>query len=696
MAMTESGVPPLLAAAAYLVPALVWAVVAEAAWRLRRTKKPAGGFFRLMPIVATFVTLIYVFLALFCLIPPALHRDPPGLLIALYVLSNLTHVGMAATVRHLVLYFSLGSERPSPAWVAANYGPALVVGTLAIFPMLIPAPSFEESLARFFVIRNLYIFTMLALVVRQHARFARRGGWRAGGLAEARSTDVVVLAVGLIGAGGWFLLAVFRTMALPPPTGLLLYDMTIALCLAAPLAVRFLGEVVRRVLSTALLALAAAGIYFGGRTAAAALADRNLDPLADAITIAALLLLLIPGQRWLREAIERIVFRRSRPRREELHAAVQVLSPELGTLECSRRALAELCRIMHLSGAALFLTDGTRLAEGVIDVEPLRRVWPQHADPPAFLGQGVAQFAFPVPYDDVREALVAANVVGIAPVNSTQRRWGYLFITTGLLGATFGGEDARTLEDFAGQLALLLDGTELLARTVAVERSLAHAEKLAAIGELAARVAHEIRNPVTAARSLAQQLAREPASPFHEEHALILAELERVEHQVAALLRFARREHFDFEAVDLPELARTTLDAFRPRLEAAHIGVTFEAAERVTARADREKVRQVLVNLIENAIDALVSTDHERRLGISVGTVNGTATMRVTDNGPGVPADALPHLFEPFFSLKAQGTGLGLAIAKRTIDGHGGRIEIGSSAGAGTNVQIELPLGGTR
>src|SRR2546425_8185340 len=103
-----------------------------------------------------------------------------------------------------------------------------------------------------------------------------------------------------------------------------------------------------------------------------------------------------------------------------------------------------------------------------------------------------------------------------------------------MLGGFFHEDDVEGFQAFVAQLALLLDGADLLARTIAVERSLAHAEKLAAIGELAARIAHEIRNPVTAARSLAQQLAREPASPFAAEHRLILGELERVERQGAA------------------------------------------------------------------------------------------------------------------------------------------------------------------
>ena len=265
-------------------------------------------------------------------------------------------------------------------------------------------------------------------------------------------------------------------------------------------------------------------------------------------------------------------------------------------------------------------------------------------------------------------------------------------MTTDLLGASFREGDDEGLDAVANQLAVLLDAAELLTRAVAVERSLAHAERLAAIGEMAARIAHDIRNPVTAARSLAQQLAREAGAPFATEHAIILAELERVERQVAALLRFARREDFRLEAVDVAELARDAVETLRPRLEAAGIGVELDLGAGVVARADREKLQQALVNLLENAIDALAEVAAPRRLALAVGADNGTASVRVEDSGPGVPAEALPRLFEPFFSLKAKGTGLGLAIAKRTIDAHGGRIEAEHVPGAGMVFRIELPL----
>src|SRR2546425_12279214 len=127
-----------------------------------------------------------------------------------------------------------------------------------------------------------------------------------------------------------------------------------------------------------------------------------------------------------------------------------------------------------------------------------------------------------------------------------------------MLGGFFREDDAEAFQAFVAQLALLLDGADLLARAVAVERSLAHAEKLAALGELAARIAHEIRNPVTAARSLAQQLAREPGLPCVAEHRLILEELERVERRGGDPLPLPRPRQPPFEPVAPGEPAPAT------------------------------------------------------------------------------------------------------------------------------------------
>src|SRR5213078_86285 len=362
------------------------------------------------------------------------------------------------------------------------------------------------------------------------------------------------------------------------PLGLVLLDVGVALAIAAPWALRVLGVVIPDVLVTATL-LAAAGGVIVAHTALAARLDPHDLPLLHFATALALALVFMPGQAWLRAAINRLVLRRSRQQQAALQAFLHTLSPELGTLECCRRALAELVRVRQVPGAAIILADGDAIAHGDFDLAPLVRVWPHGAAADALPARSFGTIELRALPLALREALVQAHVtLGAAPILSPRRRWGHLFLNTGMLGGFFHEDDVEGFQAFVAQLALLLDGADLLARTVAVERSLAHAEKLAAIGELAARIAHEIRNPVTAARSLAQQLAREPTSPFAAEHRLILGELERVERQVAALLRFARREDFRFEPVDLSELARTTLEAFRPRLEAGGVPLATELA----------------------------------------------------------------------------------------------------------------------
>src|SRR5262249_1904951 len=193
---------------------------------------------------------------------------------------------------------------------------------------------------------------------------------------------------------------------------------------------------------------------------------------------------------------------------------------------------------------------------------------------------------------ELREVAWEAGVSAVLALRSPRRHWGHLFIALGLLGTAFRDEDIDAAEAFADQLALVLDTAELLERAVTVERTLAHAEKLAAVGETAARIAHDIRNPVTAARSLAQQLAPDAAPADRDAAGVILGELDRVERQVAALLRFSRREDFRFEPVDLGTLARATLEPLRPRLEAAQVRVELDAPEGIVARADGEKMRQ--------------------------------------------------------------------------------------------------------
>src|SRR5262249_40411963 len=170
--------------------------------------------------------------------------------------------------------------------------------------------------------------------------------------------------------------------------------------------------VVRGVLVVFVLAAATAGLAIGASSVAARV-DPRFHPVVLVASLVGLLVLVVPGQARLREAIDHAVFRRSRRRREGLAAFVRGLAPELGTIDCCRRALGELGSVMRLRGAAIVLDDGRAVAEGVVGVAAIERVWRRAAVPiPDAPVWGFAMRELP---DDVREALVAAEVVSIVP-----------------------------------------------------------------------------------------------------------------------------------------------------------------------------------------------------------------------------------------------------------------------------------------
>ena len=674
-----------VAAALFAIPGLIFAIMARQLWEYRRIAHSSSHLIRVAPIVTTVLTLDILTHVLAALLPP----EASASLTAHVVTALLDTTGFAslAVCRHVLRVIPIPERPPSAGWHALNYGVTAVAAVVVFVARAVPGvPAFWEHAMH--VGGHAYLGVLSVLCIVELLRVARPSAWGPDAAGELRRPDLVLM-LGLVAVT----VTTAGLLAALGATGAarVILEVGTIIAVAAPFVLRMLSVVVIE-LVVAIATLVALALVFVAHAALTRALDPALAPLAHAAMLAAAGLVVIPGQAWLRATTERALFRRSRQQQLELLAFLDTLSPELGATECCRRALAELVRLRKVTGAAIILRDGEALVHGEFAIEPLRRVWPRGDAIDALPDRafGTAELReLPLA---LREALIRANVgLGAAPILSPRRRWGHFFMATGLFGGTLRIDDADAFRAFVAQLALLLDGTELLARAVAGERSAAHAEKLAAVGELAARIAHEIRNPVTAARSLAQQLAREPGTTGAAELGLILGELERVERQVAALLRFARRDEFVFEPVDLGALVRGTIEAFRSRLEAAHVGVELDLAPAIVAPADREKLRQVLVNLVENALDALGETPVPRRLALAVARENGAAHLRVADSGPGVPADALPHLFEPFYSRKATGTGLGLAIAKRTVDAHGGRIAAASPPGAGFTVDIELP-----
>jgi two-component system NtrC family sensor kinase len=232
-----------------------------------------------------------------------------------------------------------------------------------------------------------------------------------------------------------------------------------------------------------------------------------------------------------------------------------------------------------------------------------------------------------------------------------------------------------------------------------LENSLMQAGKLAAIGQLAAGVAHEINNPLTAINANAQMLKM--VMPVEDENFesvdLIVRAGERAAKVVRGLLDFARQEQYSFTPGDLNESLEEALDLVRYQLQTANITINKEFDDSLPLIvASWEHLKSVWLNLLLNARDALLQAHGDPSLDISTRSREEGQSVQVVlhDNGKGMTSAETAHIFEPFYTTKGpgQGTGLGLATCHRIIEQHGGEITVASKPGEGTTFLINLPL----
>jgi signal transduction histidine kinase len=237
-------------------------------------------------------------------------------------------------------------------------------------------------------------------------------------------------------------------------------------------------------------------------------------------------------------------------------------------------------------------------------------------------------------------------------------------------------------------------GPRVASQTQQQRRDLA-GEQARRVQQLSASLAHEIRNPITAAKSLVQQMGEDPSAAENVSYAQVaLQELERVERSIAHLLKFARDEELKLAPTRLDEIAASALATLRDRMRDLGVKLETDYAGAGTLVADAEQLRRVVINLASNALDAMRDAKTPApRLSVAVGeNLAGTeAWLRVRDSGPGIPAEHRARLFDPFFTAKDGGTGLGLALAKKIVDAHGGTIEVGGEAGRGAEFVVSLP-----
>jgi signal transduction histidine kinase len=234
----------------------------------------------------------------------------------------------------------------------------------------------------------------------------------------------------------------------------------------------------------------------------------------------------------------------------------------------------------------------------------------------------------------------------------------------------------------------------LLESDTIIERN----QKMAHFGELAAGIAHEIRNPLTAirARLFTLQKTIVVGTPAHEDALVIRNEIDRLNRIVTDFLQLARPAEPRLAPVTAEPLLREVRDLFAPQCERQSIELKIDPVNGARFIADSQQMKQVLINLIQNAADSievegtitLRAREEERRLDEGVSDV---VVLEVQDTGGGIPPDVQNRLFDPFFSTKKGGTGLGLSIAAQIVNNHHGKLEFHTQLGQGTTFAIVLP-----
>lgn len=226
-------------------------------------------------------------------------------------------------------------------------------------------------------------------------------------------------------------------------------------------------------------------------------------------------------------------------------------------------------------------------------------------------------------------------------------------------------------------------------RQLTLERRLTRSENLAAMGRLTATLAHEIKNPLAIIRGSAKRLSKlEPEAQRMADS--VIEEVDRLTRTVGRYLQFARVERDDAETGDFTAALGATLDLLEGEFVARRLTlVRSEPVGVATVAIDGESLKQICLNLLLNAIEA---TPEGGTVHAGLVRTGARVTFTVRDDGPGIPADVLQRLGEPFYTTKAKGSGLGLFLTRQLAENAGGRLEVQSRLGEGATVIVDLPV----
>lgn len=281
----------------------------------------------------------------------------------------------------------------------------------------------------------------------------------------------------------------------------------------------------------------------------------------------------------------------------------------------------------------------------------------------------------------------------IFPIERDGRNWGNLYVRPH--GAMLSGETRAALEHVCEQLPAAFDLCQLIEEKLRLERELAEQERMAVLGQMAASISHNLKNPLGSIKTILQVQLESPEMPeaMKAETQMVLGEISRLSNKLGQLLQFSRPAVLAGSSMDCS--AKTVLNevsaVMRPEAEWKRIALTIVATEEMLVAASREGVSDIVSNLVVNALDA---TGRGGKVAVELARRDGQALIQVEDDGEGIPTELRERVMQPFFTTKTQGTGLGLAIVARRVNEAGGKLELESPAanGRGTRFKVWLPL----
>ncbi len=252
--------------------------------------------------------------------------------------------------------------------------------------------------------------------------------------------------------------------------------------------------------------------------------------------------------------------------------------------------------------------------------------------------------------------------------------------------------DVSALRDSSGQPVYYVGVATDLTELKTIQLQSIRAERLASLGQLAAGVAHELNTPLANIMLIAESLQRRGRSPWVASRAeAVIGQVDVASHVVSGLLDFGRYHPAVTEPVELEPLVKEAISFVKGKRSPDVEVVVTSTLGGLQVPVNRVQILQVLVNILNNAYDAM--NDHGQ-IRVESRLAGRVVEIAVSDNGPGIPDEVLPHIFEPFFTTKSdgKGTGLGLAICHGIVTSHGGTLGVGTALGKGTTFTIRLPL----